>query len=129
MSGKAIYNKQQIEGLRADAPDFAPDNNVAVEMLCDTALALLEENARLRAVAGGGPKFTQAMGPLEEMLGQLVDHVRKRDPQLDAIKAEFEDGAVVTLKLKGKRPKRHPMQKGATMTETRPRGYYDRERT
>lgn len=43
-----MYNKHQIECLRSAAKDFAPDNNVAVEMLCDTALALLTKVEQLQ---------------------------------------------------------------------------------
>jgi hypothetical protein len=40
---------EQIQRLRADAPHFAPDNNIPVQMLCDMAIALLEELDATRA--------------------------------------------------------------------------------
>lgn len=62
---------------------------------------------------------------LGDLCGELVDQARERDPLLDNIKFEYEDGAVVSLKLKGKPPKRHPTQVGPTVTETRPSGFYE----
>jgi hypothetical protein len=62
---------------------------------------------------------------LGEFCAELVSEVRKRDPQLNDIKFEYSDGTVASLKLKGKKPKRSPLQSGPTVTEGRPAGYYD----
>lgn len=83
--------------------------------------ALRADRGKKRAAATEEPQgYVVDADTLEEALGQLMDQVRERDPSLTSIKAEFADGAVATLKVKGPKPKRHRAQVGPTVNTTRP---------
>jgi hypothetical protein len=47
--------------MRDDAPDFAPDNHIAVELLCDTATALQIERDEARAILTAVEERLRAM--------------------------------------------------------------------